>query len=165
MSDTQQVNGIEVLSRLIDGVQRSLDRQHEETKAELVKINGSIAELKGVDKTLAAEVTTLHQDFVDLKGRVERLEDDKNATRRQLDTFGHETAQAISGMRSHMTKVDSRLGRIEANDASQNNDLSEIKGAASLLVRLAQSPRVAAYVAIGSIIGGAIVAIAEKVMH
>lgn len=179
MSETQPINGIEVLSRLIDGVQRSVDRGNADTNARLDKIDTSITRLEGADKTLTDKVTsltdkfvTLHQEVVDIRGRVERLEGDRDKTRRDLDSVGHETTQAINGVKAHIAKVDGRLGRIEENDADQNKKLDEqtqlleqIKGAAGTLINIARSPRIAAYVAIGAIIGGAIMAIAEKVMQ
>lgn len=47
----------------------------------------------------------------------------------------------------------------------QTELLTEIKTSAGVIVRIAKSPRIAAYVAIGAVVGGAIMAIAEKVFH
>lgn len=56
------------------------------------------------------------------------------------------------------------VGKLKSENETQNRTLAEMGLGIKTLIRIARSPRVMAYVAIGAMVGGAMMAIAEKVM-
>jgi chromosome segregation ATPase len=142
--ETQRLDGVEVLSRLIDNVQKSVDAGNVETRARLEKIETSIGDLKKVDASLGDRVSEVHQDLVALRSRVERLEDDRNTDRRTRDEDRDARDKEREAIITHVARLESHVSTLEAAVGETKAEVAKTnEGVGAIVNELGLEDRVA----------------------
>ncbi len=154
--DERRFERIEAKAEKTDGAVHTLQTEvtlHRSQIAEILEMQISVAKSASV----AAELSALA-----LAKSSTSSDDNRKMVESAMAIHGSAIAAAVtSAVRPLAVEVED----LKKNDKTQNESLDAIGSGIKTLVRFAGSKRIAAYVTIGAIVGGALMAIAKEVFR